>query len=72
MAYSLSGMALGGKIDAIGLPAKPGCRLRVLVVSDPDYGSEAYDGEAAGSLTSADIEFWQRVLDEQRQILNSV
>jgi hypothetical protein len=57
----------GGEIFLTGpLDVPPGTRLRVLIVSDPDYGDPETDGtEPAPTLTEEERRFWQSVLDNQ-------
>ena len=69
MPRSLRGMSMGSGIDVISPQIRAGCMLRVLAVSDPDYGNlEAYDGEPEACLTLDEIAFWQSVLDHQREL----
>ena len=65
MPQSIGGMCLVGDIDVIGLDIRPGCRVRVLVVSDPNYGDPEADGsDPVPKLSDADRAFWQNVLDQ--------
>ena len=67
------GMNLGGDINLIGgTEMRAGVRVKVLIVSHPDYGDPESDGtERPPELTAEDIEFWTAVLERSRAALKS-